>query len=357
MENQNLINGGEQEIMFTNIKISNQEIKNRIVRSATNDHLGNKDGTVSDKQIELYHDLASNNIGLIITGHICVSEKNRADETQSLVSDDKYISGLKRISDEVHKHQSVVYGQISHAGIKGYLNPVDFNDLSIDEIDTIIQQFISGAKRLEQAGFDGVQIHIAHGYFLAGVLDNTVNLRNDLYGDSDENRIRMISQIIQGIKIACSDSFGVIVKMSANNQQLSDYDTHLLYYANALKQLGVDAIELSGSDFFRKDKDETVYYLKQALLIKENIDIPVILVGGINSVETINEVLNKGIDMVALARTFIVESDFITKIMNGTKKSKCLHCNQCFVIFKTKFKNCVFLKENEQLANSFKNKQ
>lgn len=340
--------------MLESIKIGNVEIKNRIARSATNDHLGNKDGTVSEAQLDMYDELARNNVGMIITGHMCVSERNRADAAQNLICDDKFIEGNVKVSETIHKHGGAVYGQISHSGSKGYLEAVDVNELTLEQIDEIVGQFVSGAKRLEEAGFDGVQVHMAHGYFLSSVLDNTSNLRTDEYGGSDENRMRMPARIIKGIKDTCGENFSVIVKMNTNNAQGGEYARTLINYAKALEELGVDALELSGFGFNSQPRENSEYYLDAALTVKQNVNIPVILVGGIYSGSGIESVLEKGMDMVSMSRPFIAEPDFITKLINGEKdECKCLRCNGCYKVFAKAYKRCVLGGENAQLVKNF----
>lgn len=339
--------------MFREIRIGRNTVKNRIVRSATNDHMGYEDGTISDAQVQLYETLAKNDVGLIITGHISVSDQYRADAHQPLVSDDRFIAGLTRIPEAVHKYGGVVYAQISQAGRKAYLGSADINEMTEQEIETVISEFIDGAVRIKKAGFDGVQVHLAHGYFLSNVLDDSVNHRTDAYGGSAENRFKILHTIIKGIKTKCGEDYSVIVKLCANNEIQSDYDETLLYYAKELNSLGVDAIELSGIDFMKKNRDEKAYYLREALLLKQNVDCPVILVGGLYERDTIQSVLDQGIDMISMARPFICEPDFVTKLKNGSTAAKCVRCFQCFKTFQTVYKNCVFLPENEWLKKLY----
>ncbi|MDE7495620.1 MAG: hypothetical protein K2M67_02095, partial [Muribaculaceae bacterium] len=121
---------------FSPFKLGPYTVKNRIIRSATNDHLGNRDGSVSDTEIAMYDILAKNDIATIITGHLSVSPdlNLRADEVQLCIGDDKFIKGLSRIPETIHKYDSLAIAQISMAGPKG-LQPFDFNDLSTEELE------------------------------------------------------------------------------------------------------------------------------------------------------------------------------------------------------------------------------
>lgn len=340
--------------MFREIRIGNNRIGNRIVRSATNDHMGNMDGTVSDAQIQLYDTLAKNGVGMIITGHISVSERHRADAHQLLVSHDRFLDGLRRIPETVHKYGGIVYAQISQAGRKACQGISEINEMTIEDIEMVVQQFIDGAFRIKQSDFDGVQVHLAHGYLLSDALDDTINLRTDSYGGTAENRFRIVHRIIKGIKKICGKDFSVIVKLCANNAKQGDYDETLLYYAKELNALGVDAIELSGIDFMKKTKEQKAYYSREALLLKQNVDCPIILVGGFFDQKSIQSVLNQGIDMIAMARPFICEPDLVQRFIEGADTAKCIRCFQCFKTFQTAYKNCIFLPEDPWLKKLYK---
>lgn len=339
--------------IFQKGKIGSRITKNLIVRSATNDHLANIDGTISNEQVNLYQILAKNNVGTIITGHFGVSEKYKAAINQPLLSDDKYITGAKQLVDVAHSHGAIIYGQISQGGLNAVYNKFDINAVTIKELEETVEQFISAAIRLEHAGYDGVQVHLAHDYFLANVLDNTINNRNDKYGGNDENRFRLVKEILTGIKEQCGKNFDVLVKLSVNNVKLSDYDNILIYYTKNLQDCGIDAIELSGANFKKFERTQGNYYLREALLLKQTVSIPIILVGGVSERKYMDEAISKGIDFVSCARAFICEPEFVTNLIAGKEKSRCIKCWQCFKLYNSKYKNCVFLPESKQLRQIF----
>lgn len=159
--------------------------------------------------------------------------------------------------------------------------------------------------------------------------------------------------ILGAIREKCGEDFSVIVKLSANNKGLTPYDDTLLYYANELYKCGVDAIELSGTNYAKFPPDARKYYFREALMIKENVNIPIILVGGIFEKEDMEELIAKGIDFVSCSRAFICEPEFVVNLMNGGTKSRCVKCWKCFELYKTESKNCVFLNESEQLNRVF----
>lgn len=342
--------------MFTTYKIGNKKVKNRIIRSATNDHLGNPDGTVSDAEIEMYDALARNEVGTIITGHMSVSPdlNCRADEVQLSIGDDRYINGLRRLADKIHEYDAIAIAQISLAGPKG-LNPFDFNDLGTKEMETIRDWFIAAARRAKIVGFDGVQVHLAHWYLLQAVMNIDINIRTDKYGGSPENCLRLPLEIVEGIRKECGDDFIVMVKMNAHNTLSGENDATLLdYYASALWEKGLDLIELSGTDFNRKDRKAELYYIEEAGQLKRaRPDIIMSLVGGIFSKETIRKALEVT-EFVSLSRALLTQPDFISRLKAGEEmKSRCLHCNKCFEIFATKYERCVFGPVLPKLEETF----
>lgn len=341
---------------FSPIELKWKDIKNRFIRSAVNDHLGNTDGTVSDAEIDLYDQLGNGEIGIVITGHINVSPdlNLRADIAQLSIGDDTKTAGIRRIADKIHEYGSLAIAQISLAGPKG-LNPFDFNSLSTERMGEIGRWFIEAAKRAKEAGFDGVQLHIAHWYFLQAVVNIDLNHRNDKYGGSPDNMIRLPLEIVEGVKRKCGDDFIIMVKMNAHNSAEGKDDYKLLsYYVDVLSKAGVDLVEISGSDFAKKGKTESLYYLDTAKeLRKDYPDLLLSLVGGIYNKEGIEETLETT-DFVSLGRALLTQPDFIEMLRCGkTDKSRCLHCNKCFEIFATKFKRCVYGAVIPQLEETF----
>ena len=342
--------------IFKELKLKNIVIKNRIVRSATNDHLGNTDGTISEKELSLFEELAKNHVGLIISGHACVSSEGRVDETQNYIYEDSFIHSFQKIPERIKKYSSKIIIQINHGGKEanpdcnggkisvGPSSDDNTRELSIAEIKNVERDFINAAYRLKQSGVDGVQVHIAHGYLLCQFLSVAVNRRTDEYGGGIENRFRMANEIIKGIKERCGDDFPVFAKINCNSEIGDEqYEKDLIYIASECKKLGVEAIEFSGYNFYLIDKvDNEIFYLNRIAKLKKLVDIPMILVGGINSFDEMKTVLNSGIESIAISSGFICEPDLISRLINGQKKAKCIYCNQCFSIFETKKKRCVF---------------
>lgn len=342
--------------MFSPYKIGTLTAKNRIIRSATNDHLGNIDGTLSDAEIAMYDALAANEVGTIITGHMSVAPDLglRADEAQLSIGNDSYIAGLSRIASKIHEYDAIAIAQISLAGPKG-LNPFDFNELITEQMEQIRDWFIAAARRAEEAGFDGVQVHLAHWYLLQAVLNIDINRRTDRYGGSPDNCLRLPLEIVEGIRKECRNNFILMVKMNAHNTIGGNDNSELLsYYASKLTEAGADLVELSGADFNHKDKKAELYYINEARELKKaHPEIKMSLVGGIFSRDTIEEALEVT-EFASLSRTLLTQPDFVRKLRDGEMtKSRCIHCNKCFEIFATKYERCVFGPVLPKLEETF----
>lgn len=343
------------------VKLRNIELKNRVVRSATQDYFGNHDGTVSEEQIKIHETLAANNIGLIITAHNYVTPAGKVSLDQNSISDDICIDGHKKQAEAVHKAGAKIIMQISHAGagameldgnppVAPSAVPIPFpasdaipKALTVEEIEVIIQQFIDAAVRAKKAGYDGVQVHGAHQYLFSQFLNPVYNKRTDEYGGSVENRFKITERAIAGIKKELGEEFPVFLKVNSNIEENDEaYYDDLIYVARKCKDLGVEAIEYSGFNFTALGRQGLrKYYLDRVAAVRKEVDIPAILVGGIRSFKDMDEVLGRGIDMVSICRPFISEPDLISKLIAGQEESRCLSCSKCFVLPKKTGKRCV----------------
>ena len=257
--------------LFSPMNIGKMVVPNRIVMTAMGNHLANTDGSVSEEDIAFYGARAKGGVGLIITECACVNfETGKGNTRQIAVDDDKYIPGLKRLADEVHKHGSVIAVQIYHPGRQG-ITAVNGNktmaapsakeckvvqqpvhEMTKEEIKETIDRFIKAAKRLQKAGIDAVEIHAAHGYLINQFLSPYTNLRTDEYGGSFEKRMRFLDEIIAGIRKECGPDYPIIVRFSATEYmeyagqpgeglQLEDG----IRIAKHLEAQGVDALDVS----------------------------------------------------------------------------------------------------------------
>ncbi|MGZ5454726.1 MAG: oxidoreductase, partial [Candidatus Aminicenantales bacterium] len=168
-------------ILFTPLKIGSVSVPNRFVRSATHEYMADDEGNVTDNEVELYRRLAEGEVGLIITGHAFVQPSGKASPRQTAVYDDRFVEGLARIPAAVHGYSSLVFLQIAHAGrqtkerlcacvpvspsaVYDPVSKVMPRELTGAEIRALVADFVAAAGRAKRAGFDGLQLHAAHGY-------------------------------------------------------------------------------------------------------------------------------------------------------------------------------------------------
>ncbi|MBT8374605.1 MAG: NADH:flavin oxidoreductase, partial [Deltaproteobacteria bacterium] len=224
----------------------------------------------------------------------------------------------------------------------------DVQQMTLSDIQDTVESFGQAALRAKKAGFDGVQLHSAHGYLLSQFLSPFFNRRSDRYGGSIENRARIHVEIIDTVRSYIGKDYPLMIKMNTG-----DFIEGGLELDDALKagvlfsQNGLDAIELSGGTGLsgklnpirtgiRKESDEA-YFEEAAVLFKEHIHIPLILVGGIRSFEVAERIVTSGIaDYISMSRPFIREPDLVNRWKSGDRsKAACLSDSRCFVPART----------------------
>ena len=335
-------------------KIKDIELKNRIVRSATNEHLGTIDGCITDDYIKVYHDLAKSGVGLIITSHMAIDKNQRADVTHICVNDSRNKEKLKLLTNTVHDYGSKIIAQISYPGhhgskIEGQVakTPSETDNtkaLSIEEIKECVRSYVKTIELLQRVGFDGVQLHMAHGYLLSEFLDPFYNKRTDNYGGTANNRYRIIHEILTEATNSIKSNFAIIAKIDTiSKNEDRDFINQQIEVCKWLEMDGIDAIEISGNNF-KKLNQPTPYFLENALKIRNKVNVPIILVGGFRNVNQMNNALEKGIDFISMSRPFIADENFVQKLKND-EESICVNCNECFEIFKTQHKRCALRKD------------
>jgi len=347
-------------ILFTPCRVGKLEVENRFVRSATHDYMATDDGLVTERQVRLYSELSRGEVGLIMTGHAFVHPAGKASPRQIAVHDDRFIAGLASLAAAAHgSGPSRVFLQLAHAGrqtkrslcgttpvspsaVHDPVSRVTPRELGAAEIRELVQAFISAAVRARTAGFDGVQVHAAHGYLVSSFLSPHTNRRVDEWGGSTENRSRFLIEVISGIKAACGRDFPVAVKLNSTDllRQGGLEVEEAVVVAGLAEKAGVDAIEVSGGMAEagrgsvwpgRRPESEEGYYVANAALIKRSVGVPVIGLGGIRTLRAAQEMVERGlVDMVAMCRPFIRDPHLVKSFKEDiTAASDCASCNKC----------------------------
>jgi 2,4-dienoyl-CoA reductase-like NADH-dependent reductase (Old Yellow Enzyme family) len=345
--------------LFEYGEINGMVLRNRFVRSATWEGMATDEGACTPELISLMARLAEGGVGLIITGHAYVRQEGQAGPWQLGVYKDDLIPGLREMTQAVHEKGGRIVLQLAHAGfyaIEKLTGKMPFafslveglsksprKEMTTKDIQTVVQAFSQAAIRGKEAGFDGVQIHSAHGYLLNQTLSPVFNHRKDEYGGDFHNRARMLREVLRGIRKELGTDYPVLIKMSSqdfveNGLTLEDS----VRICVMLEEGGIDAVELSGGLPINpklgpirmgiKSEEQEAYFQNGAKAVKEQISVPVILVGGIRSYKVAERLVDQGVaDYISMSRPFIREPDLVNRWKGGDHgKAACLSDNQCF---------------------------
>jgi 2,4-dienoyl-CoA reductase-like NADH-dependent reductase (Old Yellow Enzyme family) len=344
--------------LFEVTKINGMALKNRFVRSATWEGMAADDGACTSQLLDLIAQLAKGGVGLIISSYAYVLPEAKARVGQLGIYKDELIDGLRKMTAMAHNYGSPIVAQLVHGGIfsdakitaKTPMAPslvpdlVDFSheEMSVEYIHEINEAFGRAAQWAKTAGFDGVQIHAAHGYLHSQFLSPAFNRRTDDYGGPVENRARAVLEVLQAIRATVGQDFPVLIKM--NCQDFLDDGLTLrdsLAVGSLLEEFGIDAIELSGGTQISGNlapvrsgvasEDEEAYFRREAKVFKGKLNSPLILVGGIRSLNVAEQMVNEGYaDYISMSRPFIREPDLVNRWIAGDKRrSTCLSDSLC----------------------------
>lgn len=382
--------------IFAPAELAGIMFQNRILRSATMEDGADEKGFPTEALAKKYLALAKGGVGGIITGFMGISVEGKAQQPgMVLLDEDAKIRPLKDLTDAVHTAGVPIIAQIAHCGRNSVSGKkFDVNKMSDAELENIITGFIAAAVRAQKAGFDGVQVHFAHGYFLSEVLSPATNHRRDKWGGSEEKRFYMAERIITGIKKELP-GYPILVKMHGDDGVKNGvHADEAVRIAKRMELSGVSAIEVSrgltvmnsmgpvygrvpaemilkvypqmmGLPVFVKKVMKPMlpkmmktvepaprrYNVDAAKKIKAAVHIPVIVVGGIHDLGEIEKTINDdGMDFVSMARPLVLEPGLVGKYKEGkADKAKCIECNHCIIGISTGNLKCWYGKVPESL--------
>lgn len=354
-------------------RIGKLELRNRLIRAATSETMCTDDGEVTDQLVGLYSNLARGGAGLMITGHAYIDPRGQCSARQIGIYDDRLIPGLRRLTDSVHQSGGRIFAELSHAGsqsVMPHIEPVApseakndifgtrARELRADEIDAIVASFAQAARRAKEAGFDGIHIHGGNGYLIAQFSSPYTNRRTDRWGGDASRRDAFFAAVYGAIRQAVGPDFPVSARVGVADSIAGGLqESEGLARAVLLAQLGLDAIEVSygvmetylsnirpfvALDLRRAAADWVLprlwrapapeaYYRPFAVATKKAAAVPIILVGGLRTTQTMADVVTSGdADFLSFARPFVREPDFPATLAAGrTGKLDCVSCNIC----------------------------
>jgi NADPH2 dehydrogenase len=336
----------------TPIEVAGLEIPNRIVYPPVVVFWADESGRVTDRHVAHYARRARGGVGLIVVEATAVLPEGRLSEKQLGIWSDEFVPGLARIADAVHEHGTKIFIQIHHGGMKSPktvaelpVAPSDYEDartrargLGVDEIAAIRDAFIAAARRAALAGFDGVELHGAHGYLLDQFASPRINLRSDEWGGSVEGRLRLAGEIISGIRSSivpeAKRPFVVSCRMGCNEPDLEGG----VAVAKWLEALGIDMLHVSagmgGVESSHADEITAMipagfdhnWIVYGGVTIAHEVTVPVIAVNEITTPAEAEDVLRRGASFAAMARALLVDPDWPIKAKRGEAPVSCLRC-------------------------------
>ena len=347
--------------LFEKSSVNSMVIANRFVRSATWEGLTDKDGAVSHRLTEMMVELAQGEVGLIISGYAFISREGQSSSNQLAVDDDRFLPGLREMASAVHAAGGKMALQLVHGG--GSANreltglelvgpsvieqdgQVTCRQASSHDLAAITSAFAKAAGRAQQAGFDAVQIHAAHGFLLCQFLSPAFNKRQDEYGGSLENRARLVLEVVNSVRATVGSGYPILIKLNSEDFLEGGMTRdEAVRIAGLLAQTTVDAIEFSGATVASPAKlmpprpgklntpEQEAYYQEAARLYKQKVAIPLILVGGIRSYEVAEGLVRKGTaDYISMSRPLICEPALVKRWHEGDRRpAECVSDNACF---------------------------
>lgn len=315
------------------ITINKTNLKNRLVMPPMATAKSNVDGTVSQTLCEYYAEKSAGGyIGLIITEHSFINEEGKASKGQMSIDAGCDIEGLKKLTDTIHKNGSKVLCQLNHAGgaasreVTGH-EPLSASGISMpkaketqkvpkemssSDIHKVITDFAAAALRAKESGYDGVEIHSAHGYLLNQFYSPLTNKREDEYGGGIDGRIRIHLEIIRAIREAVGSDYPVALRLGAcDYMEGGSTIEDGVYAAKQFEKAGVDLLDISGgfNGYMRKDTAEPGWFADASAAIKREVSIPVILTGGVAAVSDAEKLLSdEKADLIGVGRAILKDS-------------------------------------------------
>jgi len=357
-------------------------IRNRIIKAATFEGRTPK-GQVTDDLVDFHVKVAAGGVGMTTVAYLAVSPEGRTARA-CIVLGEETLPGLKRLTDAIHGEGAAAAAQLGHAGpvanAKSNRAPALAPSRHIGlmgnvaqaiteaDIARVTSDYEKGADVAVQAGFDSLEIHLGHNYLLSAFLSPKLNKRKDGWGGKIENRARFARQVVEAVRRGAGDKVAVTAKLnmvdgvpgglwldeSVDVARMLEADGHLdaleltggsslanpmyLFRGDApLEEFGATlppalkvGFRLLGKRFMPSYPFEEAFFLPYARQFREALTMPLILLGGINRLETIEHAIDLGFPFVAMGRALLREPDLVNKLEKGSStESLCIHCNKC----------------------------
>jgi 2,4-dienoyl-CoA reductase-like NADH-dependent reductase (Old Yellow Enzyme family) len=332
-----------------------QVLPNRIMKAALSEGLGNKQNSPDGRLERLYSTWGRGGYGLLITGNVMVDRTQLGEPGNVVIEDERNLGALSRWAKTTQDAGVPIWVQLNHPGRQANLlelghtpvapSPVPLNlpgattprELTSDEIENIIERFATAAVVCETAGFDGVQVHGAHGYLVAQFLSPASNLRTDDWGGDPERRMRFVLEVVRRIRARVSPGFAVGIKLNSADFQRGGFtEEESRGVVAALAKEGLDLIEVSGGSYespammgsaAASTRAREAYFLEYARTVRGLVgDIPLAVTGGFRSRAAMAAAVGAGeCDVVGLGRPTATTTDAADVILTGRAEALTTH--------------------------------
>ncbi len=389
-----------EQRLFTAVRLGPIELRNRVVKCATNEGMS-RDGLVTDRLIDWHREFAAGGVGMTTLAYCSVSSEGRTFRHQIWLREEA-LPGLRRFSDAMHAEGARAAIQLGHAG--WFANPRATGHAPIgpsrtfsphaaafahamgeEDFERLTGEFAAAARLAVEAGFDALEVHVGHGYLLSQFLSPYNNRRRDRWGGSLENRARFPRQVLRAVREAAGPRAAVYAKLNMDDGfkgglQLRDgIEAAALFEGDG----SVDALQLTGGhttrtpmylmrgdvplrEMLRNERHwlrrlgmrllapsmlkeyafEEAFFLPLARQFRQRLRVPLMLLGGVTRLDTMNRALEEGFEFVALGRALIREPDLVARMQAGeTRTALCIPCNRCVVEMERGGTRCVFRTE------------
>jgi 2,4-dienoyl-CoA reductase-like NADH-dependent reductase (Old Yellow Enzyme family) len=369
---------------FAPAQLGSVTLRNRIIKAATFEGRTPK-RVVTPELIEFHRRFAAGGVGMTTVAYCAVTRAGTTDGHQIVLDDPDVRAGLGELAEAVHGEGAAVAAQIGHAG--PVANPIGTKSPSVapsrvfsplgmrrtqsvtaDDISRITRKFADGAEVLRDAGFDAIEIHLGHGYLLSAFLSPRLNKRTDEWGGSLENRARFPLDVVRAVRDAVGREIAVTAKVNMTDGVRGGFWLEeSVQFAKMLEAEGcLDAITLTGGSsfqnpmylfkgeapidemaemfpgilgrgvklfggrFFKEYPFEEAYFLPYARQFRAALSMPLVLLGGINRLDTITNALDEGFAFVQMGRALLREPDLLLELQkDANREGLCIHCNKC----------------------------
>lgn len=337
--------------LFIPFHIGRLRLANRIVFAPVATNLGDDAGNATDRLIDYYTARANGGVGLIIVESCTVAPEGKATLKQIGIFSDQSVPGYRKLTDSVHHYSTKIIVQLQHAG-RSAVSPEDPvapsaipcplvgrmpRELSVSDLEQLLYHYGEATRRAKEAGFDGVEVHLAHGYLLNEFLSPLANQRTDSYGGSFENRMRFPLQVIQKVKEVAGDDLTVTCRISASEFMEGGLTLKdMKEVSREVVKAGIEAIHVSGGTYgsvewiIQPSSIERGCFLPMAEEIRKSVSVPVIVAGRLNPEKALEAIQNAKADLVAIGRGLVADPEWPNKLREGRREDiiPCISCNQ-----------------------------